>query len=437
MLDEEKQQSEFMSSYLVGIQRKDQTRQIADEHLEELVSLVETLGAPIIGQEMANLNVPNAKFLLGSGKAEEIIERAKAENAEMIIIDDDLSPAQQRNWERASKLAVIDRREIILDIFAQRAQTKEARLQVDLARMQYSLPRLKRAWTHLERQRGGRGFIGGAGEAQIEVDRRIVRDRIAQTKVELEQVRKQRATQRKSRKQRPTPTAALVGYTNSGKSSILNKLTGASVLAEDKLFATLDPTTRRIELPHNQPLLLSDTVGFIRKLPHNLVEAFKATLEEAQVADFLIHVLDVSHAAAKEHLEATHQVLAELKLDNRPCLYVLNKVDLVTDPLRLSEFTSVCEPYVITSVKSGEGIEDLRNYLSKLVTTDLETMHLRIPSERHDLVSFVHREGVVKECKYQYDGVYMIVDLPLKHVPTVNDYLLKETDEIESSPGEI
>src|SRR4051812_46692736 len=259
---------------LVGVQTPGMQAGEGTELLGELQELVENLGLVITGTTLVTLrDRQQPKFLIGSGKAAELMQRAKDEGADLIVIDEELSPAQQRNWEEESGLAVIDRQEVILEIFADRAHTREAVLQVALARMEYSLPRLTRAWTHLSRQRG-KGAMGGEGETQLEQDRRLVRNRITQLKAELAQVISQRATQRRKRQRTPVPGAAIVGYTNAGKSSLLNKLTGAGVLAADKLFATLDPTTRQLELPDGRKLLITDTVGFIRRLPHRLVEAF-------------------------------------------------------------------------------------------------------------------------------------------------------------------
>src|SRR4029077_2108817 len=279
---------------LVGVFKDTVQKQDAESLLDELNSLVNTLGIPIAESLLVRVAEPSPRYFVGSGKAEEIFSRSKRIGADVIVFDNELSPAQQRNWEAMVGIPVIDRQEVILDIFAQRAQTKEARLQVDLARMEYSLPRLTRAWGHLSRQGGGLGGKG-EGETQLETDRRLVRAQIDRLKSDLELVRLRRATQRKQRQRLPLPSAAIVGYTNVGKSALLNKLTGAQVLVEDKLFATLDTTTRRVLLPSGQSLLLTDTVGFIRNLPHRLIEAFKATLEEAVLSDFLIHVLDASH----------------------------------------------------------------------------------------------------------------------------------------------
>ncbi|HAN83908.1 MAG TPA: GTPase HflX, partial [Verrucomicrobiales bacterium] len=308
--------------------------------LTELEELVDTLGIGVTGIELVRVRDTNKRFICGTGKADELVELARARGCDCMVFDNEISPMQQRNWEELSDMTVIDREEVILDIFAKRARTKEARLQVDLARMQYALPRMARMWGHLDREGGGGTGGGGAsrgmGEQQIEIDRRLARKRISRLKAELEEVRKQRATQRKERQTNNVATAAIVGYTNAGKSTLLNKLAGADVMEADMLFATLDPTTRRIELENGQDLLLSDTVGFVRNLPHRLVESFKATLEEAILADFLIHVLDASSHEIVDHYHTTRKVLGELGADEKRVIIVLNKVDRVSDPAILT-----------------------------------------------------------------------------------------------------
>ncbi|MEZ5328952.1 MAG: GTPase HflX [Verrucomicrobiales bacterium] len=342
--------------------------------LVELEELTRTLEIGVIDSVLVKALKTHAKYLTGTGKAQELIDYAKALDCDCIIFDNELSPAQQRAWERDSGLCVIDRQEVILDIFSMRAQTKEASLQVQLAKMQYSLPRLARMWAHLDRQGGGAGGGGGGagaargeGEKQIEVDRRMARKRIDRVKAELEVVRQQRKTQRKERMRVPLPLASIVGYTNAGKSSLLNKVTESSVLAEDKLFATLDTTTRKVELADGQQLLLTDTVGFIRNLPHRLVESFKATLEESVIADFLVHVLDASEPKVSKFYETTMDVLTELEISDKPMVVVLNKIDLVDDPVRLNELRIAVPDAVMISIKTGEGMEELLDWLNGMI----------------------------------------------------------------------
>jgi GTP-binding protein HflX len=380
---------------LVGVQTPDMKPGEGAELLTELQELVENLGLEISHPTLVTMrDRQQPKFLIGSGKAAEIIAQAKADGADVIVIDEELSPAQQRNWEEESGLAVIDRQEVILEIFADRAQTREAVLQVALARMEYSLPRLTRAWSHLSRQRG-KGRMGGEGETQLEQDRRLVRNRITHLKAELAQVISQRATQRRKRQRTPVPGAAIVGYTNAGKSTLLNKLTGAQVLAADKLFATLDPTTRQLTLPDGRTLLLTDTVGFIRRLPHRLVEAFKATLEEVVVADFLIHLLDASNPNVDQHHATTLAVLNELGAADRPTLTVFNKTDLL-DAHTLARLRAQHPDALFISVHSGDGLEELLKHCEALAADDTEAADLLVPHDRYDLVAKLHGIGHVR-----------------------------------------
>ncbi len=397
-------------AFLVGIQTHEMAPGEAAELLAELEELVQNLRIDIVGQELVNLRQPTPATLIGSGKTEEIIEAAKAAEADLIVMDESLSPAQQRNWEKLSGLAVIDREEVILDIFADRASTREAVLQVALARMEYSLPRLTRAWTHLSRQRG-KGGMGGEGETQLEQDRRLVNDRIGKLKRERGEVRKQRGVQRHKRQRVPVPTAAIVGYTNAGKSSLLNALTGASVLAEDKLFATLDPTTRQLLLKGNQKLLVTDTVGFIRRLPHGLVEAFKATLEEAIVADFLIHVLDVTAPNVAAHHATTLGVLGELGADAKRMLTVFNKVD-AADEAHLMRARALAPDAIFVSARTGAGLPELVDRCLELIADAFGDLKLLIPHSRYDLIARAHQIGHVQKEEQLDNGVLMHVRIP-------------------------
>jgi GTP-binding protein HflX len=387
-----------------------------------LKELVENLGLVITGMVFVNLRLTQAKFLVGSGKAAELIARAKAEGADLIVVDGELSPSQQRNWEKESGLAVIDRQEVILEIFADRAQTREAVLQVALARMEYSLPRLTRAWTHLSRQRG-KGSMGGEGETQLEQDRRVVRDRIAHLKEELVAVISQRATQRRKRQRTPVPGAAIVGYTNAGKSSLLNKLTGAHVLAVDKLFATLDPTTRQFSLPDGRTLLVTDTVGFIRRLPHKLVEAFKATLEEVVVADFIIHVLDVANPNVEHHFATTMDVLGELGAATKPTITVFNKTD-AAEPKTLARVRAQHPEALFISVHTGEGLDRLLRRCEELALDENESVDLLIPHSRYDVVGKLHNLGQVQSQESLAEGVRMSGRFPVKMSAVYTPFLL-------------
>ena len=398
----------------------------SEELLEELAELAKTCKIEVIDQIAVRLRENNPRYVLGSGKAEEIVMLCREQKANLIIFDDPLLPSQQRNWEKLAKIQVIDRQEVILNIFADRATTKEAVLQIELAKSQYLLPRMKNAWTHLHRQKGGVGVRGGEGEKQIEIDSRLLRTRIARLKTELKAVSQHRAEQRKRRQRIPIPNAAIVGYTNAGKSSLLNLLTEADVLAEDKLFATLDPTTRKVLLPNKQPMLLTDTVGFVRKLPHGLVEAFKATLEEAVLAKFLIHVVDINSANYREHIETTEEVLKEIgAFEDKPSLLVFNKIDC-------------CEPYMIRRVErefpnacfvsahTGVGVKDLIEQIQEEIADGIEEVTLQLPHSRFDLLAMLHRIGEVKSENYEDD--YIIVDaaLPKKKLHEVDEFLIDQ-----------
>lgn len=378
--------------------------------LDELEELVETLNIGVIAKEVVRIREFQARFLLGAGKVEEVLERARAAGADCLVIDAELSPSQQRNWEAASGLCVIDRQEVILDIFHERAQTKEAVLQVELARSEHSLPRLKNAWTHLSRQRGGGSVTQrGEGEAQIELDQRMVRQRISRLRKELSEVIQHREVQRKQRMRIPIPSAAIVGYTNAGKSTLLNRMTGSSVLSEDKLFATLDPTTRQLVLPDGQKVLLTDTVGFVRRLPHQLVEAFKATLEEAVVANLLIHVVDVSNPEMAEHQATTLKVLKELGAGEHRIFTVYNKVDAATD-LRIPSHPEKDVFYL--SAHTGEGVDRLSAALASAISDTFKIHELLIPHSRYDLVNTLHERASIRSHVVEDEGVRIVCAVP-------------------------
>ncbi len=402
---------------LVGVEYPHMNPGEAECLLDELEELVETLGIQVVHKMKVRLSEPKPRFLLGTGKTAEIIEEVKRLECDVVVFDDALAPAQQRNWEQESGICVIDRQEVILDIFASRAQTREAVLQVALARMEYSLPRLKRAWTHLSRQRGGGTNMRGQGETQLEADSRLVRDRIARLKRQLLEVERQRGTQRKQRMRVPLPTTSIVGYTNAGKSTLLNALTGSSVLSEDKLFATLDPTTRQMELPRGEKVLLTDTVGFVRRLPHHLIEAFKATLEEAVLADVLLHVLDATSPEMERHFETTREVLYELGVKDKTTITVLNKVDLLP-----SEEARIALAYrfpdaVMVSARTGHGLDELRQQVAALVSQKRQTpRRLVIPWDRPDLVALLHKLGGVLEETPEEDGLHVLAEVPERYL---------------------
>jgi GTP-binding protein HflX len=405
MIETEKDNRKLVErAVLVAVQEPHIPPEVVREHLYELNELVNTMGVPVIGDITVSLKMPQPKFYIGSGKAEEINQKLKELEADCLIFDCELAPSQQRNWEKLTKICVIDRQEVILDIFAARATTREASLQVELARMQYSLPRLTRAWTHLSRQQGGAKGTRGEGEKQIEVDRRLVQKRISKLKKELKEVEKKRITQRKKRAVSTVHHAAIVGYTNAGKSTLMRSLSGADVLVEDKLFATLDPTTRRVKMPSGREILLTDTVGFVRKLPHSLVEAFKSTLEEAVLADFIILVLDVSSRYLEDHRKITIEVLQELGAEDKEVITVYNKADLLDDPVLKARLESATPGALFVSAGKGTGIDLLTKRIDEKISISSITLQLKVPLNRFDIISRLHRVGNVLSLKYEDTG---------------------------------
>lgn len=395
---------------LVGFYFKNEEEEEARALLLELEELVDTLGIGVIGMELIRVRAQHKAFICGTGKSDEVVAMAREKESDCLIIDNGLSPSQQRNWEGKAGFTVIDREEVILDIFAKRASTKEAQLQVDLARMEYALPRMAKMWGHLDREGGGGGGGGGGasrgmGEQQIEIDRRLARNRISHVKKELAVVRRQRATRRKERDRFEVPAAAIVGYTNAGKSTLLNKLAGSDVYEADQLFATLDPTTRRIELPGGQPLLLTDTVGFVRNLPHRLVEAFKSTLEEAVLADFLIHVLDASDPGIEAFYHTTLNVLGELGAGEKSSLIVLNKIDRLGEGEELTRLRELFPGAVEISAKHGLGIEALVSAAEAQLADRVKRRVYRLPQARGDLLSLLHGEGKVVATNYEGNDI--------------------------------
>ncbi len=414
---------------LVGAYINAEKKPEARSLLEELEELVDTLGIPVVERKLISHRENHARYLIGSGKAQEIVDFARANECDVLIFDNELTPSQQRNWEELAGMTVADRQEIILDIFGARAQTREARIQVDLARMQYSLPRLTRAWSHLGQQGGGIG-AKGEGESQLEQDKRKIRLQIDRLKRELEQVRSARATQRKDRKRAPVPNAAIVGYTNVGKSSLLRRLTGAEVLIENKLFATLDTTTRKIALPNKQPLLLTDTVGFVRKLPHQLVEAFNATLEEAALSDFLIHVLDASQREVMEFYNTTMRVLGDLGADTKQTLVVFNKIDKVEEADELAALRRHFPDAVFVSVQTGQGMEELVERISEFVARGTMTIELRLPAARADLLARMHREGTVHDVEYEGEFTRVIAAISTRSLEIFAPFLASPAESV-------
>ncbi|HEY72136.1 MAG: GTPase HflX [Anaerolineaceae bacterium 4572_32.2] len=392
-----------------------------EESLDELAQLARTAGIGVVGQMMQRLERPNPATFIGPGKVEELAEEAAQAVADVVIFDDELSPRHQRELERVlgDGIKLLDRTALILDIFAQHARTREGALQVELAQYEYRLPRLTRAWTHLARQAGGRaggvtGGVGvrGPGETQLETDRRVIGRRIAQLKRELEKVRAHRGRHRARRRREGIPVAAIVGYTNAGKSTLLNSLAGADVLAEDKLFATLDPTTRRVELPGGGVALFTDTVGFIQKLPTQLVAAFRATLEEVVEADLLLHVMDITHPQVMRQAKAVDETLEEIGAAEKPTINVLNKIDRLPDPKAILPLASKFPASVAISALTGVGLESLLSSIEEILERRMVRLDVFIPYEMGELVDLFHRRGLIEQKEHIETGTRIAGRIP-------------------------
>ena len=410
---------------LVGLEQAGVSKWDLRDSLEELAELANSAGAEVVETVTQKLQKPTAPYYIGKGKAESIKESFQDRQVTSVIFDDELSPAQGRNLETLLARKVIDRTQLILDIFAQRARSREGRLQIELAQLQYLLPRLTRMWDHLSRQTGGIG-TRGPGETQLEVDRRRVQERIGRLERELESVRKTRAVQRQGRKRHQWPVAAVVGYTNAGKSTLLNLLTGADVVAADKLFATLDPTTRSFVLPNKQRVLLTDTVGFLRKLPHTLIESFKATLEEVSEADLLIHIVDLSHPRVDEQMEAVDGVIKELDAFGKQTLIVFNKIDKMADRELAESYLKRFPGDVAISARTGEGVDKLVQALQEALSSWRLRSRFRIPTHETALIAEIHRVGHVLELKYEDNDALIIAHVPPKLAQKLERYATQD-----------
>jgi GTP-binding protein HflX len=416
-------QSPLEKAFLVGYEMKyspnQQPKFSVEDSLEELATLARTADLQVEGGTYQRLEHINPNTLIGSGKVEELQHYRDEMGIEVFLFDDELTPRQQRELEKQLTVKVVDRTALILDIFARHARTHEGQLQVELAQYEYRLPRLTRLWTHLARQAGGRaggasGGVGvrGPGETQLEVDRREIGHKIAHLKRELEKVRAHRSRHRQQRQQAGVPIVALVGYTNAGKSTLLNTLTHANVYTADQLFATLDPTTRRVTLPKGTEILLSDTVGFIQKLPTGLVAAFRATLEGIAEADLLLHVVDVTHPNAFEQAATVNQTLYHLDVGATPTLVALNKIDRLADPDEAVKDLAEFPNSLAISAANGHGLSELLTKIETVLRSSWETMNLRIPYQRSDLVSMLHAQAVIQEETHQANGTHVEAQVP-------------------------
>jgi len=396
--------------------------------LTELERLSETAGLRVVGWLEQRIERINPATLIGSGKVEELVALRADTGANVVIFDEELSPAQQREIERAMNnpnIKVLDRTALILDIFAQHAHTREGALQVELAQLEYRLPRLTRAWTHLARQaggaaaRGGAGGVGlrGPGETQLESDRREIGRRISHLKSELEDVRKHRSQYRRRRREEAVPVVALVGYTNAGKSTLLNALSGSDIYAADQLFATLDPTTRRVKLPGGREVLITDTVGFIQKLPTELVAAFRATLEEISDADVVIHVVDITHENVEEQVTTVIRVLEDLEATDQPMITALNKVDQLPGIEDVDLSAAGLQNSVPISALTGWGLPDLLSRLEQVLDEDMALIDVHLPYERGDLLALVHQRGMIIRETHGETGTAVVARVPLKIAP--------------------
>lgn len=433
-------------AFLVGVEVAEQPALLpVEDSLAELALLAQTAHLSVVGQAIQRIRRPDPKTYIGTGKVADIREMAKQVVADLLLFDDELSPRHLRELEHAfgDDLRILDRTALILDIFAQHARSREGALQVELAQYQYRLPRLTRAWTHLARQAGGgggrAGSVGGVGlrgpgETQLEVDRRDISRRIARLRRELEHLRAHRGRYRAQRRRAALPTIALVGYTNAGKSTLLNRLTGAAAFVADQLFATLDPLTRRIELPEGRQALMTDTVGFIQKLPATLVAAFRATLEEIAEADLLLHVVDITHHNAAAHAHAVRQTLEEIGAQDLPMVTALNKIDRLPDRSLLPDLIDDFERAVPISAVTGEGVPALLNAIDQELQTQMIACKVYLPYEAGRLISLFHEQGQVHKVEHRETAVAMEGQIPFRLLGRFSRYM-PEPDSLDSKQG--
>jgi len=438
----DKERIQESKALLVGVFRANKDEEIAIDHINELDLLARTHKISVVDRWCTLIRDFSAATFLSAGKLTQLKERVAAVGANVVIFDDEITPVQQRNLETALRMPVMDRTEVILGVFADRAKTREAKLQIEMAQVKYIAPRLKRMWLHLSRQTGGGGggtgggYLRGKGEKQIEMDRRALKRRLERLQEELRGVSRYRQTQRGRRERTAIPVFAIIGYTNAGKSTLMNSLTNAHVFVEDMLFATLDTTTRQFVLPNNQPVLLTDTVGFIRKLPHLLVAAFKSTLEESVEADVLIHLIDSSHPLALEQAKTTFEVLSELNAKDRPIITVINKVDLAKEGdahhrAMIQKLRLTYPRAIQVSALTGEGFDLLFEQMMEMVKTRRKRIIVRIPQCEYGVFANVLRDGTIFSKSYVENDIVVDVELPLSHAAQLSRYIC-EPPEAES-----
>jgi GTPase len=431
-------------AFMVGVEIHGQSHiLVLEDSLAELSLLCDTAGLDVVGELTQKMDRPNPETFIGSGKVEELKALAEDSLAQVIVFDDELSPRHQRELEKhiGVNVRILDRTAIILDIFAQHAHTSEGQLQVKLAQYEYFLPRLTGQWTHLARQAGGgggrSGSVGGVGlrgpgETQLEVDRRAVRHEIAHLKEELEKVRSRRLRHRDQRKRSRIPAVALIGYTNAGKSTLLNRLAKADIYVADQLFATLDPTTRRVDLSGGYQALFTDTVGFIQKLPTTLVAAFRATLEEIAEADLLLHIVDISHPNAMNQAEAVHETLEKIEAEHVPVITILNKIDLLPDPSAARSAVENFPNAVAISARTGEGIDDLLDMLRSTLFETFSPVLIRLPYQQGQLISLFHEFGQIERLVHGRKGVLIQGSIPGRLLAQFIPWQVKQGEKEEA-----